>query len=346
MDRAHIAAGWGEQCALQRSLTCFQSIRNKFQVKESLVRRVIVPVSTAETTRRWTSVRVFLAFTAIYVLWGSTYLAIRVAVATVPPLFAAGVRFTVAGALLYLWSRLRGAPIPSRQEWRNVWTLGALMFLAAYSALFWAEETVPSGVASVLVATIPVWTVLLERSILKVQSSTWSLGAAIAAGLIGVAVLTIRPQGEPVSVIACLAITGGEIAWSAGTVLSKRMKMPESKVLSAGAQMLTGGFLLLTCSWLIGEMHPFPRISLAAAAAILYLTVAGSILAFTAYVWLLGRMPATKVASYAYVNPVIALAIGYWLSGETLRLRTVIGTCLILGSVVLILRMKSSNGGP
>jgi len=307
---------------------------------------VIAPVPSLEATRRWTAVRVFVAFAAIYVLWGSTYLAIRVAVATVPPLFAAGVRFTIAGSLLYLWSRLRGAPAPSSNEWRNLWTLGALMFLAAYSALFWAEKTVPSGVASVLVATIPVWTALFERSILKVKSSNWHMGTAIAAGLTGVAVLAIRPQGGPVSVMACLAITGGEISWSLGTVLSQRMKLPRSKVLSAGAQMLMGGFLLLTCSWLIGEMHPFPQISLRAMAAISYLIIAGSILSFTAYVWLLGRMPATKVASYAYVSPVIALVIGWWLGGETLGLRTVIGTCLVLGSVVLILRMNSSDGGP
>jgi drug/metabolite transporter (DMT)-like permease len=306
----------------------------------------MIPVSSLETTRRPTAVRVFLAFAAIYVLWGSTYLAIRVAVTTVPPLFAAGVRFTIAGSVLYAWSRFRGAPPPSSKESRNLWILGALMFLAAYGALFWAEETVPSGVASVLVATIPVWTVLLERLILKIRSFTWNLGAAIASGLTGVAVLAIRPQGGPVSLMACVVITGGEIAWSAGTVLSKRMKLPQSKILSAGAQMLTGGFLLLTFSWLIGEMHPFPRISLRAAAAILYLIVAGSILAFTAYVWLLGRMPATKVTSYAYVNPVIALAVGYWLGGETLGLRTLAGTCLILGSVVLILTTKSSNGGP
>jgi drug/metabolite transporter (DMT)-like permease len=306
----------------------------------------MVPVSSLERTQRWIAVRVFLAFAAIYVLWGSTYLAIRVAVATVPPLFAAGLRFTVAGSVLYVWARLTGAPSPLRKEWRNLWTLGALMFLAAYSPLFWAEKTVPSGVASVLVATIPVWTALLERFILNVKSSTWSLSVAIAAGLTGVAVLAIRRQGGAVSVLACLAITGGEIAWSTGTVMSKRMKLPQSKLLSAGAQMLTGGLLLLTCSWVIGEMHPFPRISWRAMEAILYLIVAGSILAFTAYTWLLGRMPATKVASYAYVNPVIALMIGYWLGGETLSFRTVIGTCLVLGSVVLILRTKSSNGGP
>jgi drug/metabolite transporter (DMT)-like permease len=307
---------------------------------------MIVPVASLEKTRRWTAVRVFLAFTAIYALWGSTYLAIRVAVATVPPLFAAGLRFSIAGFVLYVWSRIRGEITPSRQEWRNLWVLGALMFLAAYSALFWAEKTVPSGVASVLVATIPVWTALLEISILKVERFRWSLGVAIGAGLTGVAVLAIRQQGGPVSVLACLAITGGEIAWSAGTVISKRMKLPQSKILSAGAQMLTGGFLLLTCSLMIGEMHPFPRISLSAVGAIAYLIVAGSILAFTAYTWLLGRMSATRVASYAYVNPVIALAIGYWLGGEALGLRTLIGACLVLGSVVLILRSSGGNSGP
>lgn len=292
--------------------------------------------------------QVLLSFFAIYVLWGSTYFAIRVLVEAVPPLFAAGTRFSVAGLLLYAWSRFRHVPAPARIEWRNMTWLGGLMFLAAYGGLFWAaEKTVPSGVASVLVATIPVWTALFEIFVFKRESIKLPLILAIALGLTGVVTLASVSGAGHLKLLACLAILGSEISWSFGTVLSKTMKLPSSKLMSAGGQMMIGGAMLLLVSAGAGELHPFPHLSSRAMFSLLYLIVAGSLVAFTAYLWLLGRMPATKVASYAYVNPVIALAIGYALGGEPLTARTLFGTGLVLVSVILLLGnfgRKASEG--
>jgi drug/metabolite transporter (DMT)-like permease len=285
------------------------------------------------------SVRILtlLSFAAIYFLWGSTFLAIRIAVASVPPLFAAGVRFFLAGAALYAWARLRGGAKPSRLEWRNLAMQSTLLFLIAYGGLFWAEQTLPSGVASVLVATIPVWTALLQIGILRKESFRWSLVAGIVLGLVGVAVLALDP-GESFKLAACLAVLGSAVSWSTGTVLSKVLVLPKSMTISSGSQMLLGGSMLLTCSGLLGEWQPAPHISPRAGLAILYLSVAGSIVAFTAYVWLLQRMRATVVTSYAYVNPVVALLFGHWFGNEALGLRTLAGAALILLSVVIVAR--------
>ena len=303
-----------------------------------------MPYTEPITRKEHATVRfqVILAFLAIYILWGSTYFAIRVVVATVPPLFAAGTRFAIAGLALYLWSRARHTPAPTRLEWRNLATLGALMFLAAYSALFWAEKTMPSGIASVLVSTIPIWTALFEIVIFKKERLSAPLIGAIVIGIGGVAILAAPRGRAQLPVLATLALLGAEISWSFGTVLSKNMQLPASKQMSAAGQMITGGVMLLVASTLAGELHPTPHISSQAALALGYLIVAGSLVAFTAYVWLLGRMPATKVASYAYVNPVVALALGHWFGAEPFTLRTLFGTALVLAGVVLLLIRSAS----
>jgi drug/metabolite transporter (DMT)-like permease len=278
-----------------------------------------------------------LAFAAIYLLWGSTFLAIRIAVATVPPLFAAGTRFSFAGAVLFIWALARGCALPSRLEWRNLAIQAVLLFLIAYSGLFWAEKTLPSGIASVLVATIPVWTALLQVCILRKETFRWRLIGSIGLGSAGVAVLAFDP-GASLALTPCLAVLGSEISWSTGTVLSKVLVLPKNMLMNSGAQMLLGGLMLLACSALAGELRPLPQVSLRAGLAILYLAIAGSIVAFTAYVWLLNRMRATAVTSYAYVNPVVALLLGHWFGNEALGVRTVLGAALILLSVVVVMR--------
>jgi drug/metabolite transporter (DMT)-like permease len=305
---------------------------------------MIISQVIGKITRPRIGYQVALAFFAIYIVWGSTYLAIRIVVETVPPLFAAGVRFTIAGAILYTWCRMRGVPRPPRMQWRNLAVLGALMFLATYSGLFWAEKTVPSGIAAVLVATMPVWMALLAIVILKREKLSWQLGVAMCMGFTGVAVLGLHSGIGQSHLLACLAILGSEIAWAIGTVTSKTMALPDSKFMSAGGQMLTGGIMLLAFSGLAGEMRTAPHVSLRAALGIGYLIVAGSLIAFTAYVWLLGRMPATTVSSYAYVNPVVALVIGHWLGREALGLRTILGAGLVLASVLLIMIRNPAAG--
>jgi drug/metabolite transporter (DMT)-like permease len=288
------------------------------------------------------TVQLVAAFFAVYVVWGSTYLAIRVAVSTVPPLFAAGVRFAIAGIVLFGWSQLTGAPAPSRLEWRNLAILGALMFLASYSGLFWAEKTLPSGIASVLVATIPMWTALLEIVVFRRRRLEWTLATAVVLGLGGVVMLAVDPTSVgSVNLLPCLAILASEIAWSLGTIVTTMMKLPQSKATSAGAQMMLGGIMLLGLSAAVREVPPLPHISATAWLAIAYLIVAGSLVAFTAFQWLLTQASTTVVTSYAYVNPVIALMIGHFLGGETISPRAIGGSALVLVSTVALLRYRT-----
>jgi drug/metabolite transporter (DMT)-like permease len=281
-------------------------------------------------------IRVFLAFAAIYVLWGSTYLAIRIAVQQVPPLFAAGSRFFLAGTLLYAAMRFWGRPRPSGKEWGSLVAIGSLMFVITYGAVFWAEQYVPSGFTSVLEATLPLITIALEVFVFRQQRFRWSLLVAIAVGFVGVLLLLMH-NAQHVALLPCVAILGGGTAWSLGAVLTRSLPLPKSKGITAGAEMLFGGAILLILSALTGEMHPFPHVSAKAVGALLYLVIVGSLLGFSAFVWLLGRMPATRVASHAYINPVVAVALGYFFAGEVVTVRMLCGTALIVASVALIL---------
>jgi len=287
-------------------------------------------------------IRVLLAFFAIYVLWGTTFLAIRVAVQEVPPLFAAGTRFFVAGVALYGFMRLRGQPAPTRAQWRSLALVGLLMFVAEYGPLFWAEKYVPSGIASVLEATLPIITLVIEALVFRRQRFHWPLLVSTLIGFCGVGVLLLHGGEQQFGVLPCIAILAGATAWSLGSVLNRSLDLPESRPLTAGAAMMLGGGMLLALSASFGEMHPLPHVSIRAAWALLYLIVCGSLLGFTAFVWLLARMPATRISSHAYVNPVVAVALGYFVAGEVITTRTLIGTALVLASVVLILRKEKA----
>jgi len=292
---------------------------------------------------RRVDMRVLLAFTAIYVLWGGTFLAIRIAVLEIPPFFSSGVRFLIAGALLYVFMRLRGQPSPSAREWRSIATIALCMFVATYGALFWAEQYVPSGITSVIEATLPITTVALEVFVFRQQPFRWRTLAAVALGFCGVAWLLIR-NDQPFPGLPCVVILAGGTAWSLGAVLTRSMPRPKSLPLAAGAQMMLGGAVLLALSQATGELHSFPHISLRAGLALSYLIVAGSLLGFTAYVWLLARMPATQVASHAYVNPLVAVALGYFVAGEALTMRMILASALVLASVLLILKTPDVHG--
>lgn len=283
-------------------------------------------------------IRVLLAFFAIYVLWGTTFLAIRVAVEELPPLFAAGVRFSIAGVVLFGFMLAKGERRPSARQWRNLLVMSLLMFVAEYGPLFWAEKYVPSGVVSVLAATIPILTLVLEMLVLRQQRWRLNLAAATLLGFAGVGVLLLPGGEQHFGLVPCLAILAGCTTWSLGTVLSRSMDLPKARPLTAGAAMMLGGGMLLLLSAGFGEMHPMPHVTLRAVLALLYLIVFGSLLAFTAFVWLLAHMPATRVASHAYVNPIVAVALGYFVAGEPVTLRTLAGTALVLVSVFMILR--------
>jgi drug/metabolite transporter (DMT)-like permease len=227
-------------------------------------------VTHAETSTAGSfKLRMILAFFAIYFLWGTTFLAIRIAVEELPPLYAAGVRFFIAGTVLLGFMLARGAARPTAAQWRNLLVLSLLMFVAEYGPLFWAEKYVPSGVVSVLAATIPIITLVMEMLILQKQK--WSLGLAAATvlgfGGVGVLLLPGGPQHFPV--VPCLAILGGCTTWSLGTVLSRSMDLPRARPMTAGATMMLGGGMLLLLSAGFGEMHRLPHVSLRAGLALL-----------------------------------------------------------------------------
>jgi drug/metabolite transporter (DMT)-like permease len=285
--------------------------------------------------------RELLAFAAIYLLWGATFLAIRIAVVEIPPFFTAGVRFLTAGAVLYAFMRLRGRPAPSGAEWRGIALTALLLFVATYGALFWAEQYVPSGLTAVIEATLPLTTIALEVFVFRQQPFRWRMLASVALGFGGVAWLLLKGGQESFAVVPCLAILAGGVAWSLGAVLTRSMARPASLPLTAGAQMMLGGAVLLALSLGSGELQSTPHISLRAGVALIYLIVGGSWLGFTAYVWLLARMPATRVASHAYVNPLVAVALGYFVAGEELTPRMLLASGLVVASVFLILRDRS-----
>jgi drug/metabolite transporter (DMT)-like permease len=285
--------------------------------------------------------RVVVAFAAIYILWGTTFLAIRIAVLEFPPLFTAGLRFFIAGTLLYTYMRLRREPNPSPIEWRNLALISICMFVVTYGAVFWAEQYVSSGITSVIEATLPITAIILEIFIFRTQRFEARLFGAVLVGFCGVALLFIDNGAQHLAVLPCLAIFAGGIAWSAGAVWSGQLALPRSKPMTAAIEMMLGGAVLLVLSALAGEMQPFPHLSLRAGLALAYLIVFGSLIAYTAYVWLLGRMSVTRVASHAYVNPLIAVALGYFAAGEIVTVRTLISALLVLGSVSLILTRRS-----
>jgi drug/metabolite transporter (DMT)-like permease len=261
-----------------------------------------------------------------------------------PPLFTAGLRFFIAGSLLYGFMRLRRRqPNPSRVQWRNLALVSLCMFVVTYGAVFWAEQYVSSGVTSVIQATLPITSIILELFIFRSQPFEMRLFAAVVVGFCGVCLLFIDNEAQQLAVIPCLAILGGGIAWSVGGVLSGQLALPQSKPLTAGIEMMIGGAILLVLSAAFGEMHPFPHLTLRAGLALLYLIVFGSLIAYTAYVWLLGRMSVTRVASHAYVNPLIAVALGYFAANEIVTFKTLVSAALIIGSVALILTRSAKT---
>jgi len=294
-----------------------------------------------ETAAHRPTWKVLLAFGIIYFVWGSTFLAIRVGVREVPPFLLASMRFLAAGGALYGWLRLTGTPSPTLREWRGATLLAVLIFVLDYGLLFWAEQRVPSGIAAVMMATIPVFMSLSEILFLGTQRLTVRLAFAMLAGIAGVLVLVSHTIGlgeQPIATSGAIALLIGSLSWSIASALSRKLPLPDSKPMSSAAQMLSGGVLLTVTSGALGEFASFhpQNVSRTAWIALAYLVVAGSIVAFTAYVWLIHHESPTRVGTYAYVNPVVAVALGYFFGGESIGPRTLMGTLLVLVSVIVI----------
>jgi len=284
--------------------------------------------------------RVLLAFAAVYTVWGSTYLAIRVGIETIPPLLMASVRFLVAGTLLYGVSRLRGGPRPTRGNWRATAVVGALLLLGGNGAVVLAERTVPSGVAALLVATVPVWMVVLDWLWRGAARPGLRVVAGLLLGIAGLGLL-VGPGaigGGAIDGTGAAILVAGSLFWATGSIYSREADLPHHAMLGTGMEMLAGGTLLGIAGLLRGELgmlHP-AAISGASLLGLLYLVTFGSLVGFTAYVWLLDRVPAPRVATYAYVNPIVAVLLGWAILGEALTPRMGAAAAVIVAGVVLI----------
>lgn len=292
-----------------------------------------------------------LAFAIIYFVWGSTFLAIRIGVREFPPLVMAAMRFLAAGMVLCLWVLARGERLPDRRECLGAALVSIPLFVFDYGLVFWAEQRVASGLAAVMLATIPAFMALSEILLLRTQQMTLRLALSLLVGVAGVAVLTSHSLflgGTTIDTAGAGALVIASMSWAVGSTLTRKVQLPSSKVVSSGAQMLLGGFFLALVAGLFGEFHGFDpsRISAVAWISLAYLTIAGSIVAFTAYVWLIHNESPTKVGTYAYVNPVIAVVIGYFFGGEGLGRRTVLGAALVLVSVFVIVTGGSKKPAP
>ncbi len=292
--------------------------------------------------------KTLLAFAILYFVWGSTFLSIRVGVREVPPFLFAAMRFLAAGIVLYGFMKARGERSPTGRQWRSVLLLALLIFVFDYGLLFWAEQRVPSGIAAVMMATVPVFIALFEILFLRTQRLTVRLAVALLIGVGGVAVLmsqSLNLGGAPIDRAGAAALIAAALSWSAASILSRKLPLPPSRVMSSGVQMLVGGVLLTLAAALLGEFGRFhPKaVSSGTWLSLLYLIVAGSILAFTAYVWLIHHESPTKVATHAYVNPAVAVLVGYVWGDEPLGIRTVLGTLFVLISVVVLTTLQAKT---
>jgi drug/metabolite transporter (DMT)-like permease len=289
--------------------------------------------------------QLLLAFAAIYIIWGSTYLAIIFAIRTIPPFLMAGARFLLAGAGLYLYARLRGGSRPTTAQWGWAILLGALFFLIGNGVVVYVEQFMASGLTALLIAMVSVWTALLEWVRPGGARPTAPVLLGIVLGFLGVALLVAPGQlgGETVNPLGAALLIFSTFGWALASVLSRTADLPRNIAQASGMEMLAGGCWLMLASLITGDWHQFSFAALTTESvlAFLYLLVFGSLVAFTCFAWLLSVTTASKVATAGYVNPMVAVLLGWAVLGEALNLRSIIASLVIIASVVLIIRGKA-----
>src|SRR5437763_2010335 len=290
------------------------------------------------------------SFAALYLVWGSTYLAILFAIETIPPLLMAGARFLLAGVMLYAIARLQGAPKSSPAHWRTALIIGACLLLGGNGGVTLAEQYISSGLASVMVATVPIYITLLAWWSGIAPRPTSIVWLGLAGGLAGVAVLLwpalkVSPEESGHPGLGMLIFLCSSFIWSAGSIYSRKAKSASPPLLLAGQQMICGGALLTLAGLLLGEQHRFDasRISLLSIGAFAYLVIIGALVGYTAYIFLLRHCDPAKVATYAYVNPIVAVLLGALFAHETLSARSVFAAALIIGSVALVITVQQTK---
>ncbi|HEX4681692.1 MAG TPA: EamA family transporter [Gemmatimonadaceae bacterium] len=281
------------------------------------------------------------AFAAVYIVWGSTYLAIRYAVMTMPPLIMGGARFLVSGTILYVWARSRGAARLTPREWRDSTIAGTLMLCIGNGGVAWAEQRVPSGVAALIVAVVPLWMVLIDWLRPRGIRPRALVMLGVVIGLAGLVVLigprTIVGQGD-VDAAATAVLMVGALSWAAGSIFNRHGARPASSAMATGAQMLGGSLVMLAAGAALGELRGFrlANVSALSWAGWSYLVTFGSLIGFTAYIYLLGAVSPAKASTYAYVNPMVAVLLGWAIAGEAVTARTAAAAAIIVVGVAMI----------
>lgn len=282
-----------------------------------------------------------LAFTAIYFIWGSTYLAIRFAIETMPPLGMASLRFLIAGTLMYVWSRARGVRAPTAAQWRSGALSGTLLLVGGNGAVVVAEQWVPSGLVALLVATVPIWMVVLDAAFGSRSRPSPRSTAGLVSGFLGVGLLAGSPgvgAGGGLELLGAVLVLGGSLCWATGSLVSRYAEDPPRPRMLVATQMLSGGLVFAALSLGFGELNGFSiaQVSARSWGAFVYLIIAGALIGYAAYIWLLTVESPSRVGTYAYVNPVVALCLGWAFADEPLTFRSMLAAAIILASVVVI----------
>ena len=292
--------------------------------------------------------KIWVALLAVYLVWGSTYLVIRVAVETLPPFLSAGLRFLVSGLLLLAWRYAAGDALPSLRQWRSAAIVGTLLLLGGNGLVCWAEQTVPSGIAALMIGAVPMFLVLADAFRPKGTKPTGRVITGLAIGFWGIYLLVGPSQlsnGLQWNALGVTALLLAGPLWAIGSVYSKTADLPKSALMTTAAEMLTGSFSLMVASGLSDEWSgfSFAQVSTASWLALAYLTSFGSMVGFAAYIWLLQNAPIPLVATYAYVNPLVAVFLGHWFAQEPLTPRTLTAAAIIVGAVIFISRVPKSQ---
>lgn len=291
--------------------------------------------------------KIWIALLALYIVWGSTYLAIRFAVETIPPFFMAGTRFLISGAILFIWQRAAGDALPTKRQWRSTAIVGIFLLLGGNGLVSFAEQYVPSGITALIIGSMPMWLVMIEAmrpggvrpTLLAILGLLIGFGGIFL--LIGPAELT--GAGHTLNPLGVGTLLAAAFLWSIGSIYSRNADMPQSSLMATGAEMLTGSLAIFLVSGLTGEWRGLnlANVTTSSWLGLLYLIAIGSLIGFVSYIWLLKNAPVSLVATYAYVNPLVAVFLGAWLANEALNARILVAGLVIIGSVVLINQTKT-----
>jgi drug/metabolite transporter (DMT)-like permease len=286
--------------------------------------------------------RIWLALLALYIVWGSTYFGIKVAIETIPPFFHAAIRFFVSGLILIIWQRAVGSDLPTRKQWISTAIIGTLLLLGGNGLVSWAEQSIPSGIAAIIIGSIPMFLVIAEAIRPNGIKPTWRAIIGLLIGFAGIFILVgpgeISGSSNQLNPLGVAAVLCACVFWAIGSIFSKSADLPKSSLMTTGAEMLMGSVGLFVVSLLTGELHTWniAEVSSRSLMGLTYLITIGSLLGFGSYIWLLQNAPISLVATYAYVNPIVAVFLGNWLGDEPLEPRIWVATAIIIGSVIFI----------